>query len=313
VTTRVGVTGASGFIGSALLARLQEHGELDVVALTRTIPPALPPGPHRVRWLQGDLGSQHDAAAFVEGLDCVVHLAHTNTPLTSNRDLPSDASLNLTPTLTLLQAIRDAGTGCHVVFASSGGALYRGGADRSPVTEEAEVAPSTSYGIQKRTAEEYLRLGAEEGWLTATALRIGNAYGRLLPPERLQGFLGVAVSQLAAGRPIRIFGDPANVRDYVHLDDVCHALELALARRGGFEVFNIGSGVGISVQELVELLGRLAGMAPPVEHDPPTADTQRLPRWIVLDSSKAARELGWRPTVALEEGVRALWEEAQRA
>lgn len=263
--------------------------------------------------MQGDLASPHDAAAFVEGLDCVVHLAHTNTPLTSNRDLPSDASMNLTPTLTLLQALREGSTTCHVVFASSGGAVYRGGSGRAPVTEEAAVAPSTSYGIQKIVAEQYLRLGADEGWLTATSLRIGNAYGRLLPPERLQGFLGVAVSQLAAGNAIRIFGDPANVRDYVHLDDVCRALELALVHRRGYQVFNIGSGVGVSVNELVELLGRITGASPRVEHELSTADTRRLPQWIVLDSSKAARELGWTPSITLEEGVRALWEEARRS
>jgi len=135
----------------------------------------------------------------------------------------------------------------------------------------------------------------------------------LLPPERLQGFLGVAVAQLAAGRPIRIFGDPANVRDYIHLDDVCRALELALAPRPGYDVFNIGSGSGVSVAELVDLLGRVAGTTPLVEHEAPSRDAQRLPSWIVLDASKARRELDWSPTVSLEQGVGMLWEKATRA
>ncbi|MDQ3938396.1 MAG: NAD-dependent epimerase/dehydratase family protein, partial [Chloroflexota bacterium] len=225
---RVGITGASGFIGSALLLWLAEHTDYDIVALTRTISPTRLPSHSRVTWRQGDLASPHDAAAFAERLGCIVHLAHTNTPLTSNRDLPSDTAMNLVPTLNLIQALRGVESNCHVVFASSGGAIYRGGADGVPVTEDAPVEPTTSYGIQKLTAEHYLRVAAREGWLSASVLRIGNAYGALLPPERLQGFLGVAVASLAAGRPIRVFGSTENVRDYVHLDDVCRVIELAV-------------------------------------------------------------------------------------
>lgn len=311
--TRVGITGASGFIGRALLTRLAARDDLDIVALTRTIPAFFVPAQEHVHWIQGDLMSPPDAAAFVDGLEVIVHLAHTNTPLTSNKDLPSDAAMNLVPTLTLVQALREASSSCHVVFASSGGAIYRGTPDRAPLTEEAPVGPTTSYGIQKLAAELYLSLAADEGWLSATTLRIGNAFGGPLPPERLQGFLGVAAAQLASGDPIRVFGDPTNVRDYVHLDDVCRALELGMSRGPGYEVFNIGSGRGASVAELVDLLGQVANTMPRVDHQPPSRDAQRLPGWIVLDSSKAARELGWSPSVTLEAGVRSLWEEAARA
>lgn len=310
MTRRVGITGASGFIGSALLPWLAERTDDQLVALTRTISPARLPTHPRVTWHQGDLASSHDAVDFVADLDCVVHLAHTHTPLTSNNDLPSDAAMNVVPTLNLIQAVRRLGSDCHVVFASSGGAIYRGSIDETPVTEDAHVEPTTSYGIQKLTAEHYFRLAAREGWLSATVLRIGNAYGALLPPERLQGFLGVAVAQLAARRPIRVFGNTANVRDYVHLDDVCRVIELALGHQPEFGVFNVGSGQGVSVAGLIELLGSIVGTPLAVEHELPTRDAERLPPWIVLDSSKAATELGWSASIQLEDGVRALWEEA---
>lgn len=307
---RVGITGASGFIGSALHPWLANRTDDHLVALTRTIAPARLPSHPRVTWRQGDLASLQDAVDFVEGLDCVVHLAHTNTPLTSNKDLPSDATMNVVPTLNLIQALRQVGSDCHVVFASSGGAIYRGSVDGAPVTEDSPVEPTTSYGIQKLIAEHYFRLAARESWLSASVLRIGNAYGALLPPERLQGFLGVAVAQLAAGHPIRVFGNTANVRDYVHLDDVCRVIELALERQPQFAVFNVGSGHGVSVADLIELLGSIVGTPPAIEHDLPTRDADRLPAWIVLDSAKAAAELGWSASVRLENGVRALWEEA---
>src|SRR5438270_153202 len=84
-------------------------------------------------------------------------------------------------------------------------------AQRAPLYEAASTAPSTSYGIQKLAFEQYLRMAANEGWLTATVLRIGNAYGTLLPRERLQGFIGVALNHIVHDEPVRIFGDWENV------------------------------------------------------------------------------------------------------
>jgi UDP-glucose 4-epimerase len=308
---RIGVTGASGFMGSALLRRLTAR-DRKVIALTRTIPPV--PFAHEagVDWMQGDLGSYRDCAAFVSGLDAIVHLAHTNTPLTSNEDLPSDAAMNIVPSVTLLQAIRDGGANPHVVYPSTGGALYRGD-DRRPVDEDSPVEPTTSYGIQKLMAEQYLRLAVREGWITSTVLRIGNPYGTLLPPERRQGFIGVALSQLLERSPVRIFGDPDNVRDYVHLDDVMRMFELAVGNRVGFEVYNVGSGEGRSVREVLDLLQHYSGIEADVQYEAPTEGSRRLPPWIVLDVEKARRELGWRPEIGFTEGLRAMCEQAVAA
>ena len=304
---RIGVTGASGFMGSILVGRLADLQDLELRALTRTITPALPHDP-RIEWTQGDLASYRDCASFVAGLDAIVHLAHTNTPLTSNKDLPSDAAMNIIPTATLLQAIRDGGTAPHVVYVSTGGALYRG-KGRRPVSEQSPVEPTTSYGIQKLMGEQYLRLAAREGWITATVLRIGNPYGVLLPPERLQGFIGVALAQILERRPVRVFGDPGNVRDYVHLDDVMRIFELAVTCRQGYEVYNVGSGEGRSVRDVLALLHQFSGIETEVIYEPPTEDSRRLPPWIVLDVGKAWRELRWRPEVEFEQGLRAMCEQ----
>ncbi|MEX2556618.1 MAG: NAD-dependent epimerase/dehydratase family protein [Actinomycetota bacterium] len=307
----VGVTGATGFMGSLLVRRLADLQDSEVRALTRTIAPALPRDP-RIEWTQGDLSSYRDCVAFVAGLDAVVHLAHTNTPYTSNQHLPSDAAMNIVPLLTLIQAIRDAGTRPHVIYASTGGALYRV-EGRRPLTEASPVEPTTSYGIQKFMGEHYLRLATHEGWITATVLRIGNPYGVLLPRQRLQGFIGVALSQILEGGPVRIFGDADNVRDFVHLDDVMRMFELAVARREGFDVYNVGSGVGRSVRSVLALLHEFSGVDAEVIYEPPTTDSRRLPAWIVLDIGKARQELGWRPKVEFETGLRAMCEQAVAA
>jgi UDP-glucose 4-epimerase len=307
---RIGVTGASGFMGSALLRRLTGRRDRRVIALTRTIPPARFLHDPDVEWMQGDLASYRDCATFISGLDSIVHLAHTNTPLTSNADLPSDAAMNVVPMLTLLQAIRDAETNPHVVYPSTGGALYRGEGQR-PVDEDSPVEPTTSYGIQKLMAEHYLRLAAREGWIRATVLRIGNPYGVLLPPERRQGFIGVALGQLLEGTPVRIFGDPDNVRDYVHIDDVMRMFEVALAESAGFEVYNVGSGEGRSVRNVLELLQQYSGIEADVLYEEPTADSRRLPPWIVLDAGKARRKLGWQPEIGFADGLRGMCDQAK--
>ena len=307
---RVAVTGGSGFLGSVLTKYLAGRGH-EVRALARTLPPSDSPGGRAVTWLQGDLSSPRDAAALVADADAILHLAWTNTPLTSNAHLPSDATANLVPTLTLLEAVRVRSAPPHVVFASSGGAVYGVARDRRPLREDDPCRPESSYGIQKLMVEHYLRMAAEHRWLTAIALRMGNPYGVRLPPERLQGFIGTAVVQLLAGDPIRIFGNRANVRDYVHIADVCRAVELSLPAREPFDVFNIGSGTAHSVDEVLQLVEAVVGR-PLYVRTESSAAADALPSWVVLDVAKARHQLDWVPEIGLEEGLARLISAAER-
>jgi UDP-glucose 4-epimerase len=301
---RIALTGASGFLGSVLARHLAASGH-DVRALTRTLPRQDAEAHPQVDRVQGDLASPRDAAALIEGVEAVVHLAWTNTPLTSNAHLPSDASANLLPTLVLIEAMRAAGHLSHVVFASSGGAVHGHAANRQPFREDDACRPQSSYGILKLTAEHYLRMASEHGWLTATTLRVANPYGVLLPPERRQGFIGTAVSQIRSGDPVSVFGNPENVRDYVHILDVCRAFELALEPHKPFDVFNVGSGTGQSVVQILELIREIQGDPVPV-HRESFAAADALTSWVVLNVAKAQQELGWSPHIALRDGLRDL-------
>lgn len=309
---RIGITGATGFLGSYLLRHLLRNGTHTLRALTRTLSFDVRIGSGAVDWQQGDLQSIRDCEDFVRDLEVIIHLAHTNTPLTSNRCIPSDIGANLLPTANLLQAIKEQQYRPHLIYASSGGAVY-GCSDQNRLFRETDdCLPATSYGIQKIAAEHYLRMAAEEGWLTATCLRVGNPYGVLLPPERLQGLIGVVLNQMVNNKPIRIFGNIENVRDYLHLKDLCRMFEAVLAATKPFEVYNVGSGKGYSVREVLLLIESCSGRRIVRQEAAPESNFHHLPSWVILDISKAKSELGWEPQIELEHGLKQLCEESFR-
>jgi UDP-glucose 4-epimerase len=302
---KIGITGAGGMLGASLLTQFAAPEDVRVKAFVRT---AVPSRHANVQWMVGDLDRPQDCEVFAADLDVVFHFAHQNSPLTSDSDWSRDSRLNLLPTLNLLTAIGRAGRRPHVVYPSSGGAVYGLSPEHVPFREDSPCLPENSYGIQKLAVEHYLRIMAERELLTATVLRIGNAYGSLLPPERLQGFIGIAVHRILRGEPVRLVGDPGNVRDYVHVDDVCEALMRAMDRREGFEVFNIGAGAGASVADIVRMLQQHAGR--PVATSVETiSGAERLPPWCVLDVSRAARVLGWKSAISLEQGIARMFRE----
>jgi len=294
------ITGATGLIGGALLTALSSRKELRLTAMARTL--VAPESGGEVQWVSGDLASLSDCLALVAGQDVIIHLAHKNAPLTSDRDLPGDALLNLLPTLNLIQAIQQTGRRPHVIFASSGGAVYGHSHGPRPFAEDHPCLPINSYGIQKLAAEHYLRLAAERGYFTATVLRIANVYGWLLSPARKQGFIGTALFQAMAGQPIRIFGNPENVRDYVHINDVLEVFVRCLTPGQDFDLFNIGTGHGTSVRRIVDLLEECLGR-PLAREEQAFAGADFLPPWCVLDIARARDLMDWTPQVSLQEGV----------
>jgi len=209
----IGITGAAGFIGSYLSRYLLDRCCGSIRQLVRA---SSPPAASGAEALQGDLLCPADCERFVAGLDVIYYLAHVNSPVNSDVDPAQDASANLIPFLNLLHAVQRAGTKPHIVYFSSGGAVYKS-RPNAKYRETDHCAPCSSYGIQKLAAEQYLRMAAEKGRLTSVVLRVANAYGTLLPRYRLQGLIGVAVNNVLHGQPVRLFGSAANVRDYVHL------------------------------------------------------------------------------------------------
>jgi len=296
-----GIVGSGGFIGSYLVRWLAAAGCDSPRLLVRK---TVNQGPAGAEICQGDLQSRADCGRFVEGLDLIYYLAHENTPVNSDLDQPNDVRVNLAPLLNLLEAAQRSGARPHIVYFSSGGAVYATKRDRIPYRETDPTSPFSSYGILKLAAEQYLRLAADRGYLTATVLRIGNAYGTLLPRHRMQGLIGVALNSILNGKPVRVFGDPSNVRDYVHLEDICAMAERVSIPRGAFDVVNVGSGLGYSVAEILQVIEDCHGG--PIEFEINRSQGKWLTDWVVLDIAKARREWGWQPAIDLTSGIGAM-------
>jgi UDP-glucose 4-epimerase len=288
------VTGGAGFIGSHVVDALLARGD-DVLVLddlSRGKRENVPNAPVEVVDIREPLEVHFD------GAEVCFHLAAQIDVRVAVQRPELDAQVNVLGTVNVLEAARRQGT--QVVFASTGGAIY--GECDGPAREDAPREPISPYGVSKLAGEEYLAAFARLYDAAHVSLRYANVYGPRQDPHGEAGVVAIFLGRLAAGEAPTIFGDGGQTRDYVYVGDVARATLAAVGKRG---VFNVGTGIETSVSELYELCRRAAGSELEAEHvDARLGEVQRS----VLDASRAARELGWKPEVGLEEGLRLTWE-----
>ena len=295
---RILVTGGAGFIGSHVVDAFLGAGHtVSVVDNFATGNPA---------WLAGkpvslhpmDLRSARLADVFAtERPEAVAHLAAQASVGRSVTDPGFDASVNLGGGLNLLECCRRAGV--QRIIYSASGAGY-GDTEIIPTPEDHPARPSSPYGVSKAAMESYVfALGALHGW-TAVSLRYANVYGPRQNPAGEAGVVAIFCTRLLDGEPCLINGDGKQTRDYTYVADVAAANLLALERPRATGGFNIGTGMETNVNELHERLCRAAGLDAAPAHAPTRPGEQRR---SCLDPARAARDLGWRPTVLLDEGL----------
>jgi UDP-glucose 4-epimerase len=286
------VTGGAGFIGSHLVDALLARGATVAVVddLSSGRREQVPDGAAL------HVTDVSDAPAIAEVVgreqpDVVFHLAAQIDVRKSLADPARDARQNVVGTAAVLEAARVAGTP-RVLLASTGGALY-GETDVFPTPETTPVAPFSPYGASKAAAESYCGLFTRLYGLSTLALRFGNVYGPRQDPHGEAGVIAIFAGAAAEGRPVAVYGDGSQTRDYVYVGDVVAGF-LAAADSDVTGAINIGTGVETSVLELVRALGVEPEFAP--------ARTGEVAR-SCLDVSRAAELLGWRAAVQLQEGL----------
>ena len=285
------VMGGSGFIGTNLCRALS--GRVHTLkAFSRS-----PADIEGVEWIQGDYLNSDDIVRALEDVDVVFHLISTSTPASSNADPLADAQQNILQTLQLLEACR-AKQVKRVIFISSGGTVY-GDAKVLPTPESHPEQPICAYGISKLAIEKYLHLYERLYGITAIVLRVSNPYGPYQYALKRQGVIGSFIAKALAGRPIEIWGDGSTVRDFIYIDDVIDALLKSVSYDGDFRVFNVGSGKGASLSEIVSVVSQV------VRKDLRVAYAHSRPVDVeknILDCTLVQKEFGWRAVNSLEEG-----------
>jgi UDP-glucose 4-epimerase len=238
----------------------------------------------------------------MKNANVVFHFAGSMLPNESNQFPARDVSETLAGNLRLLALAAESNVE-RIVFASSGGTVY-GIPRHLPISETHPTDPICSYGIVKLATEKYLALFERLHGIRYVALRLSNPYGEGQYPFRSFGAVASFLGAFAQKRPIEIWGAGNTIRDFLYIDDAVTAILRASAYRGPARVFNIGSSVGTSIRELLQLVRRTTGQETQVIYKPPRAAD--VPE-VVLDIALAQRELAWLPMVTLEEGVLKTW------
>jgi UDP-glucose 4-epimerase len=293
------VTGGAGFLGSGLSNRLVAEGhEVRVIDnLTSGDPARLDP---RVLFERGDVADIPKLWTLLQDVSCVYHLA-ARVSVPESMKYPRDYNhVNVGGTVSLLEAIRDAGVQ-RVVLASSG-AVY-GAQPERPLREDMNPVPDSPYAVSKLSAEIYVRTIGVLWGIETVALRIFNAYG---PGQQLPASHAPVIPRLLkaaqSGASLVIFGDGGNTRDFVYVDDVVEALvATATAPNVDRQVINVGSGVETSLDDLVKAIQQLTGHHDEPLHNPGQgAGVQHMQ----ADIGRARELLGFTPRIGLLDGLR---------
>jgi UDP-glucose 4-epimerase len=302
VFLRVLVTGGAGFIGSHLVRALVSRGFRVRVLddLSRGSLDSLKPVLDVVEFVRGDVRDPFVVSSSVRGVDVVVHLAALTDAFESLVDPLLYESVNVRGTVNVCAASK----GVRVLVFASSAAVY-GEPERLPVGEDHPLNPVNPYGASKVAGEAYVKAYSRVNGYRPVILRIFNVYG----PGQTRSYAGVVEEfrrRIKAGKPLVIYGDGLQTRDFIHVSDVVEAIVKAVEVEEARGVYNIGSGRAVTVRELAELMARIAGRTVEVKHVEPRPGDIRMSQ---ADIAKAERELKFKPRIELEEGLRKLLEE----
>jgi UDP-glucose 4-epimerase len=292
------VTGGAGFIGSHVVDLYVEHG-LDVVVVDNLSTGRLSNLNPSARFYQVDIRSPELSEVFqIERPDIVNHHAAQMNVRRSVEQPIFDADVNIVGSLKLIEQAK-AFDVKRFVYISTGGAVY-GEPVYLPCDETHPINPVCQYGASKHTVEHYLYMYQVNYGLEYTVLRYPNVYGPRQDPNGEAGVIAIFTGQMLRDQSVTINGDGEQQRDYVHVRDCAQANLMAITMPHESTIFNLGSGIGTSVNQIFSKLAEITGYAQKPHHGPAKLGETRH---IYLSSAKIHRELGWSPAVSFEQGL----------
>lgn len=297
---KIAILGAAGFIGTNLALRLVKEESNQLLLVDKKIeyfeksPVA---NKENVKVLESEFGMGTDFSDMLQGVDVAYHLFSTINPASSNCDIGKELQENVSVTINILDACVKNNVKM-IVFLSSGGTVY--GEQECPVKEEAETNPINTYGIQKLSIEKVIYLYNYLYELDYRIIRLANPYG---PYQRPDGKLGAVTTfsyKAVKKEKIYVYGDGMTVRDYIYIDDAIEAVINICTKESRYKVYNVGSGVGHSLLEVLEIIEKVTNNKLDICF---TQKRQADLQVNYLDVSRYEKEFGKLSKVPLLEGI----------
>ena len=293
------VLGGGGFIGSHLSEQLINAG-YDVVVFDKLnfSKKNISHIKNNISVIEGDFSNEVDIIRSLKDIDYVFHLVSTTLPVSSNKNPIYDVETNLISSLRLLdESLKNDVK--KVIFISSGGTVY--GIPKSiPIKENHPRQPICSYGIIKKTIEDYLYMYNLLHGLNYNVFRLSNPYGERQNPLGIQGAIPVFLGKIVRNEQIDIWGDGSVTRDYIYIKDAVEVLVRSLEIDSKEQVFNLGSGAGRSINQLIDVMKEVTGK----NIKPKYEEARKLDVPVnVLDVDLVESVFSWKPSTNLKTGI----------
>lgn len=299
------VLGANGLIGSYIVDALVVAGH-EVSAFDRfgsDVPNYNKSD--KVKQITGDFLNTSDLKNAIQGMEYVFHFISTTTPITAENDPTIDIETNIRMTVELLQLCVEANIK-RVIYPSTGGAIYglSSVAGTGVHSEDDPTLPVSPYAIGKLTIENYLRYFYTKFGLDYITFRISNPYGSRQSHQSKQGVIPIFIDRIYNDQQITVYGDGSMVRDYIYVQDVAYMIINAFDKNHEFNTYNIGSGTGASVSEIIKCIEEVTGKSANIKYEP---QPKTFVDKVVLDMKRYNSEFHVVPSKNLLEGIRATY------
>lgn len=296
---RLFIIGGSGFIGQSFLRYLGKTTKYKTVVYDLKTPEFFVPDEYH----PGRVEDINNLGSVLRPQDIVIHLAHTTIPVESENEPRRELEENLLPWFNLLWLFRDV-VPSRIIFSSTGGNVYGEPPQRVPIKEDDPKNPKSIHGLTKLMMEKQLSTIASKLKISWVVMRISNPYGPFQERLNRHGAISNIFRALAEERTFTVYGDGETVRDYIYIDDVSEALKRLIERDvEGF--FNIGTGKGTTLNQVIKLAETITGKKLRIKFEPIRATDLK---YNVLDVEKLKQETGWKVRYSLKKGMQISWE-----
>ncbi|KXK55578.1 MAG: UDP-glucose 4-epimerase [Chlorobi bacterium OLB5] len=297
------IFGGGGFIGSHIAEDLLKYGlKVTVFDKLNSSKKNVEHILDEIEFIEGDFNNEVDISKALKGKTYVVHLVSSTVPATSNQNTYYDVETNLLSSLHLFEKCAEFRIK-RIVFISSGGTVY-GNPVKLPINEKHPTEPTSSYGIIKLTIEKYLGLYNNLKGLDYRILRFANPYGERQNPFITQGLIAHLLYRIKKGEPIEIWGDGKVIRDYFYIKDGARSVYKALNDRSAAKIYNISSGMGLSINQILQRFRSVLKLDFNVNYLPGRKFDVKS---NILDNSLAFKNLKWKPEYSFNEGLLNTW------